>query len=119
MVMASGVEFVESPNEGVLFREVSVQSSAVARVGHGDVCLSPASSLKTRWYCDKGCRKGQGRDSQRARRGDCFLSHILRLILSHPLTLLEAGFRHSPSQTLSLSNDSDGLAMRMALLGIT
>lgn len=48
MVMASGVEFVESPNEGVLFREVSVQSSAVARVGHGDVCLSPASSLKTR-----------------------------------------------------------------------
>lgn len=48
MVMASGVECVESPNEGMLFREVSVQSSAVTRVGHGDVCLSPASSLKTR-----------------------------------------------------------------------
>lgn len=85
MVMASGVQFVESPNEGVLFREVSVQSSAVARVGHGDVCLSPASSLKTRWYRDKGCRKGQGRDSQRARRGDCFLSHTFSV--SSSLTL--------------------------------
>lgn len=39
MVMASGMECVESPNEGVLFREVSVQRSAVARVVHGELVM--------------------------------------------------------------------------------
>lgn len=72
----------------------------------------------------RGAEGGRGETANERDGGDCFLSHILLFYPltfspSHPLTLFEAGFRHSPSQTLSLSNDSDGLAMRMALLGIT
>lgn len=64
----------------------------------------------------RGAERGRG---ETANEGDGETAFSLTFSVSSSLTLLEAGFRHSPSQTLSLSNDSDGLAMRMALLGIT
>lgn len=68
----------------------------------------------------RGAERGRGETANEGDGETAFsLSHSPSHPLSHPFTLLEAGFRHSPSQTLSLSNDSDGLAMRMALLGIT